>query len=176
MKLKEIPGGTGVIRTPGKTPGLTMRKDMGKVIGYMLTWTTYGTWLQGDERGYVKDGDVLEGNKELHDANKNNLKRKTVRLTQRQKILVKKGIIAEAEKIGQKVMGITVFSNHVHVVLNNTAVPLSKIAARYKTAGRMELKKAGFKGKVWTTGYDKRYCFSDEELKQRIEYVRRHDK
>ncbi len=26
------------------------------MIGYMLTWTTYGSWLQGDERGWRKDG------------------------------------------------------------------------------------------------------------------------
>ncbi len=25
---------------------------MGKVIGYMVTWTTYGTWLQGEEKGF----------------------------------------------------------------------------------------------------------------------------
>jgi hypothetical protein len=29
---------------------------MSKIIGYMVTWTTYGSWLPGDERGYVKDG------------------------------------------------------------------------------------------------------------------------
>ena len=27
---------------------------MSDMVGYMLTWTTYGTWLQGDERGWVK--------------------------------------------------------------------------------------------------------------------------
>ena len=31
---------------------------MAKTLGYMITWTTYGTWLQGDERGYVKDGNI----------------------------------------------------------------------------------------------------------------------
>ena len=29
------------------------------MIAYMLTWTTYGTWLQGDERGYGKDGETF---------------------------------------------------------------------------------------------------------------------
>jgi hypothetical protein len=24
------------------------------MIGFMATWTTYGTWLQGDKKGYVK--------------------------------------------------------------------------------------------------------------------------
>lgn len=25
-------------------------------IAYFLTWTTYGTWLPGDERGWTRDG------------------------------------------------------------------------------------------------------------------------
>jgi len=33
---------------------------MARMIGYMLTRTTYGTWLQGDKRGYVKDGEEPE--------------------------------------------------------------------------------------------------------------------
>jgi len=42
---------------------------MAKTVGYMVTWTTYGTWLQGDRRGYVRDGQVLGEDKTLHDAN-----------------------------------------------------------------------------------------------------------
>jgi len=33
---------------------------MARMIGYMLTWTTYRTWLQGDKRGYVKDDEKTE--------------------------------------------------------------------------------------------------------------------
>jgi len=50
--------------TPRQAWGLN-RVIMSKTLGYMLTWTTYGTWLQGDERGYVKDGQVLRGDKKL---------------------------------------------------------------------------------------------------------------
>ena len=35
------------------------------MIAYMVTWTTYGSWLQGDKRGYVKDGQILGGNYNL---------------------------------------------------------------------------------------------------------------
>jgi hypothetical protein len=34
---------------------------MPKIAAYMVTWTTYGSWLPGDERGYVKDGQILAG-------------------------------------------------------------------------------------------------------------------
>jgi len=32
---------------------------MSKLVGYMVTWTTYGSWLQGDKRGFVKDGKIF---------------------------------------------------------------------------------------------------------------------
>jgi len=30
----------------------------------MVTWTTYGTWLEGEKKGYVKKGRVMAGNLE----------------------------------------------------------------------------------------------------------------
>jgi len=36
-----------------------------KIIGYMITWTTYGSWLQGGKRGYVKNGKILPANDKL---------------------------------------------------------------------------------------------------------------
>lgn len=32
----------------------------------------------------------------------------------------------------------------------------------------------GVIGKVWTNGYDKRFCFDTDSLTMRIEYVKRH--
>lgn len=36
------------------------------------------------------------------------------------------------------------------------------------------MKKAGFEGKLWGKGYDKRYCYDNKGLQARIEYVGRH--
>ncbi len=30
----------------------------GEPLGYFITWTTYGTWLPGDERGWRRKGDA----------------------------------------------------------------------------------------------------------------------
>jgi hypothetical protein len=36
--------------------------DQADPIAYFLTWTTYGTWLPGDERGwYAKQASGLQG-------------------------------------------------------------------------------------------------------------------
>jgi hypothetical protein len=36
----------------------------------MLTWTAYGSWLQGDRRKYVKNGQILDPNPSLESKNK----------------------------------------------------------------------------------------------------------
>jgi len=147
---------------------------MEKVIAYMVTFTTYGTWLQGDERGYVKDGITYEGNERLHNANKEAMRQDEVRLNQRQKEIVKKAIIDESKELKQNIFAILVWSNHVHIVAENIDETVGKITGRYKAAATKALREAGFEGKVWTKGYDKRFCFNAEDLRARIEYVNRH--
>ena len=92
---------------------------MEKMVGYMVTWTTYGTWLQGDKRKYVNDGEILPADKKIEEANKRQQKSGTVRLTNEQKNIVKDAVLKEAQKIGQEILAISVFSNHVHVVVGS---------------------------------------------------------
>jgi hypothetical protein len=47
---------------------------MARMIGFMATWTTYGTWLQGSKKGYVKNGITLKTNPKLEKSNKELLK------------------------------------------------------------------------------------------------------
>ena len=65
----------------------------------MLTWTTYGTWLQGDKRGYVKDGEVLNANVALEESNRKNQLHKGVLLEPKQQKLVHAAILEEAKKL-----------------------------------------------------------------------------
>ncbi len=58
---------------------------MAKTLGYMITWTTYGTWLQGDEKGWVKDGEVLKKNEQLRRDNEQRLIKDAVRLSANEK-------------------------------------------------------------------------------------------
>ncbi|MBN1392549.1 MAG: transposase [Sedimentisphaerales bacterium] len=147
---------------------------MGKTLGYMVTWTTYGTWLQGDARGFVADGEVRGENAALKKSNVKNLTRTAVRLGGREREIVKVAIIEAAKRFKQKILAIAAYSNHIHIVCEYVDVPINVIAGCYKNAGRVALQKNGFKGKVWTSGYDRRFCFSEKELKTRVNYVNKH--
>lgn len=147
---------------------------MRKTLGYMVTFTTYGTWLQGDKRGWVKEGIIYEENAELHNINESNFRGKATRLRKREKEIVREAICRKAESQGEKILAISVRSNHVHLVHRYNGRPIEETVRIYKNTATAALRRAGFKGKVWTRGYDKRFCFNERELKTRVEYINRH--
>ena len=147
---------------------------MAKTLGYMITMATYGTWLQGDEKGYVKNGKIHCANPKLKQANIESMTRAKVRLNSKQKEIARTAILNEAEKAGEKILALAVYSNHVHIVLCYSGQPVEKTIGSLKNAARIALQKEGFAGRVWARGFDKRYCFDEKSLKGRIDYVQRH--
>ena len=149
---------------------------MARTLGYMITFTTYGTWLQGDERGFVTDGKTYAGNQSLADSNKQNLSKNPVRLSKTHRAIAAEAIIEKAGQLGQKILTLAVCSNHVHIVTDYIPVPIGKIVRYYKNAAQAALRRTGLSGRVWTKGFDKRYCFDEKALKSRIDYVNSHKK
>ena len=145
-----------------------------KTLGYMLTWTTYGSWLQGDERGYVKDGQTLGGDEELVDLCEKFQKGNTVRLRDNKKDIVRRAILDEAERIGRTIEALAVCGNHVHLVARYSPEPIGQTVSRFKNVAAAALRKHGRGGRVWTRGFDKRFCFDQQDLIRRIQYVKNH--
>ena len=54
--------------------------DMARMIGFMATWTTYGMWLQGSTKGYVKDGITHKANPALGKSNEELLKHEKIKI------------------------------------------------------------------------------------------------
>lgn len=145
------------------------------MIGFMATWTTYGTWLQGDKRGYVKNGVTLEENADLEKSNRELLKHNKIKITKGLRKIVRGVILKEAEEIGQKVRAIAVCSNHVHIVVESIGKSCGYSVGRFKKAATKALRGFGFSNLVWTKGFDKRYCYNHHELETKIKYVQRHE-
>ena len=147
---------------------------MGKIIGYMVTWTTYGTWLQGDKRGYVKDGKILSKNNALLQSNLKRLKNPTTRFDTEHRTIVRDAILEKSQEIRQQIYAIAVCSSHIHIVAERTNESIEKVVSYYKNAARLALRAGGFNGRIWTKGFDKRFCFNRTELTSRIKYVNNH--
>ena len=140
----------------------------------MITWTTYGTWLQGDKRGYVKDGEILLKNDALLQSNLKRLKNPATRFDAEHCAIVRHAILNKARETRQQIYAISVCSSHVHIVAARTNESIEKVVSYYKNAARIALRGRGFVGRVWTKGFNKRFCFDREELKSKIKYVKDH--
>jgi len=147
---------------------------MRKVIGYLVTWTTYGTWLQGSKRGYVKKGEVHKACAGLKEANKKSQKDRRFILTKENRKSVRKSIMNESVRLGQEIHAISISTTHAHIVVNVIDEPIETVVARYKRAATKGLRAKGITGKVWTRGFHKRFCFDKEELAAKIKYVQKH--
>ena len=147
---------------------------MSKMIGYMVTCTTYGRWLQGDKRGYVKHGKTLPGNQQILLANQKLLKSESVKLNSGQRKIVYKAILNEAKRISQTIEALAVCENHVHIVARPCQESIPEIVSRYKNVAMLALCKDTHVSRIWTRGFDKRFCFTEVDLRCRIDYVHKH--
>lgn len=123
----------------------------------------------------MEDGRILPGNLKTLERNKKRQKSSTVKLNAQQREIVRRFILAEAERIGQKVEALVVCSNHIHLVARPRSESIEEIAGRYKSVTTRALWRHGPQGCIWTKGYDKRFCFSEADLTQRIPYVNKHN-
>ncbi len=140
----------------------------------MLTWSTYGTWLQGNEKGFVKDGEILGVNAALERDCTNKLKGLPVRFGSKEKKIVREAILSASKRFRQKIRALAVYSNHVHIVAEYVAVPIDVVVGYYKNEARAALRREGLDGKVWARDYDKRFCFDEASLEARIAYLAKH--
>ena len=147
---------------------------MSKIVGYMVTWTTYGSWLPGDKRGYVDNAKILSGNIKTLERNRQRQKSHIVKLNSQEKEIVEQTILAEAKSIGHKIEALIVYSNHVHLLARPHRKSIEEIVSRYKSVTTRILWEHGRKGRTWTRGYDKRFCFSQEDIEAKIKYIKNH--
>ena len=149
---------------------------MQKVSGYMLTWTAYGSWLQGDRRKYVKNGQILEPNPSLERRNKESMKYPKVSLNAAQREIIKKAMIEESARLNQKIYAIAVRRNHIHLVTDCNFISAASAVSHYKNAARLAVESNGFIGRLWTKGFSVRYCFNEDQLNKVIQYVSSHNR
>jgi REP element-mobilizing transposase RayT len=87
-------------------------------IAFFSTWTTYGTWLPGDERGWFARGEGLkepDGMRKLEAALRLTEEAITLTLSQRQR--VEKTIADHCAIRRWTLHAVNCRTNHVHVVL-----------------------------------------------------------
>jgi REP element-mobilizing transposase RayT len=157
---------------------------------WLLTWTTYGTWLPGDSRGFVSnvpDGPGPEVRHNIpgtpYDADdarvrhraRDNLVGDPVWLTAEQAVIVVEQFLQTAAFRGWLLLAIAVMSNHVHLVVGVTGDPdPAKLLHDFKSYATRALKAHGQKpsgGRWWTESGSRRKLSGEQAVQAAIEYV-----
>jgi hypothetical protein len=146
---------------------------MGRTLGTMITMTTYGTWLRGDQRGWVEDGVTFPTDAIKEDRDRTRLKElpflfESARVHDIGKMMGH----ALIDRMRLSIHAMTVESWHCHIVFGRTEEHVADIVKCAKDAVRYGLR---VDRPIWTAGYDKRFCFDELSLRTRIEYVERHN-
>jgi REP element-mobilizing transposase RayT len=164
-----------------------MRSDPSAVpmavpLAYFLTWTTYGTWLPGDERGWVeRPGQLRSANPRLKAAARALLKEEPCVLNPEQRRLVDQTIAKHCAVRGWHLHIVNCRSNHVHVVVTAKAPP-KVVRDEFKAWCTRHLKELQRRGNAdpsqpvrinwWTEGGSTRWLNDEDSLAEAIRYVR----
>src|SRR5216683_5146883 len=89
------------------------------VLAYHITWTTYGTWLPGDARGWVQWGEwgVKPPDPERERDSRERMVEPAVVLTTEQRSLVEQTIADHCRIRGWELHAVRARTNHIHVVV-----------------------------------------------------------
>jgi REP element-mobilizing transposase RayT len=103
-------------------------------LAYLITWTTYGTWLPGDERGWVEDGvpGIQAPDRARREAARVLLKEPPVTLDEAQRAIVEATVRAHCDIRRWSLHALNARSNHIHVVVTASATSPEKVMEQFK--------------------------------------------
>ena len=102
-------------------------------LAYLLSWTTYGTWLHGDNRGWVESGEpgVKAPDPNRLDDSRQRMTSAAIRLDPGQRQLVETTIRDHCQIRKWTLHAVNVRTNHIHVVVTAEMAP-EKVMEQFK--------------------------------------------
>ena len=157
-----------------------MANEFNDPISLFITWTTYGSWLPGDTRGWMKwKAGQQQPQPLLEDWCKNQMKEKAVLLDAQHRQVVEDVVRKHSDIRSWELHAVSCRSNHVHVVV--TVVPktgnkddgIKRVRDELKANATRVLRRCAnpiTNEKVWTRGGDIQFIDTDD-LGQVVIYV-----
>ena len=150
---------------------------MAETWAFFLTWTTYGSWLPGDRRGWVdrhNNNSVQKPNLNQEIFAHSLMKERPVILNEQQRDIVQNSIYRTCNLRSWKVHALAVCSNHVHVLIScpdeNGSQALNILKAHCTRALKEHSGKTNRKH-WWTRSGSVRSIYRKESLNAVIEYI-----
>lgn len=136
-----------------------------------VTTTSYGSWLPGDVRGYVRRGVILPGDAELLKISRRLMNGSAVRFSTAERAALFAALVEACAEFGYRLSDATIESWHVHILLFHGEDKIETVMGRLKTRMRQRLAR----GRIWTEGYCAEPICDDAAVLPVQEYIARHD-
>ena len=136
-----------------------------------VTTTSYGSWLPGDLRGYVRRGVILPGDPKLLEMSRGLLKGESVRFSVAERERLFQSLLAACNEFGYRLSDVTIETWHLHFVVVHGDDRIETVMGRLKTRMRQALSR----GRIWTEGYCAETLFDDVAVAEVQEYIARHE-
>jgi REP element-mobilizing transposase RayT len=165
---------------PGVPASVVIITHMSSPLAYFLTWTTYGTWLHGDERGSVDDEHnrvrtpFLVPDAALRERRAGALKHAPFVMSETERDVVDAAIREHSLEVGWVISALNVRSNHVHVVVRADDAAPERVVAAFKAKATRRLRDRGFvtpDRRVWTTHGSTRWINDERSFGAAVDYV-----
>jgi hypothetical protein len=149
-------------------------------LAYFLTWTTYGTWLPGDERGWVKEGAGFQfPDWKVEREARRKLAEGPFFLSSSQREIVEATISRHCEIRGWHLFAKACRTAHAHVVVHAPVEP-DIVMDQFKAWCTRKLREHAqgtgdskflLRQRVWTEDGSKRRLFDQDSLEAAVIYV-----
>ena len=144
-------------------------------IAYFITFTTYGSWLHGDNRGSVlikeKSPCVIGACEQLHQYTQQHLKHPPVQFNEEQRHIVCNTMIRHCDLRQWRLLALHVRSNHVHALVRSQA-EIERVMGELKAWATRCLHRTGHDfASVWTQHGSTQYIFTDAKLYEKAYYI-----
>ena len=150
-------------------------------LAYFITFTTYGTWLHGTDKGMGSvDGEHNEYGAEFVEPDPGREREAREAMAQppytmdaARREVVRDAIVALAREKGWRLLAVHVRSNHVHAVVEAERDP-GRLMSDLKARASRDLTRAGFEDSNrirWTRHGSTRHLFTAAEVERKVRYT-----
>ena len=143
-------------------------------IAYFITWTTYGTWLPGDERGWQRwgEGQLQPPNQLFREMAKSDMKEPSFMLSDVDRGVVEKTVAEHCDIRTWCRYAVNARSNHVHVVVAAPGYDPKTVRGQFKSWCTHRLKPSHpERQRFWTEGGSCRWINFKDDLESAIIYT-----
>jgi hypothetical protein len=156
------------MKAPGSAGGQTCSMYSDPLATFVTT-TSFGSWIPGDIRGYVDNGQLLPPMPQLAAHVRRNMKHPMVLFSPDEQDALFEALQSGSTEFNYQLTDAVVERTHLHWIIGHND-SVAEMVGRLKTRMRQRLNR----GRIWTEGFSHRLLFTDESLYQARQYLTRH--